>query len=170
MGLILEPSDPEQDAIIATIAASPNTKRLSVSVTSPLIVWNRRQEDDPRPDMLSVGLTIVENESFMPALGYTLLLCYTHGAINKPNFWSEARLGPFSVGLLNRFLEQYNSLKESDPVVYEYICKYTGEHWSSDLWEWPSAVDYLVVKYIVTPLYYYYEKHPEPGVAIPPIM
>ena len=140
-----------------------------VSVTLPVITWNRRQEGDTRPETLCVGLTIVENEAFIPALGYTLKLCYTHGAVNKPLFWSEARLGTFSVELLNKFLDQYNSLKETDPKVYDAIYQYTGEFWDSSLWSWPAAVDYLVMKYIVAPLYDYYQKNPNPVVAIPPV-
>ena len=47
--------------------------------------------------------------------------------------------------------------------------QYTGEFWDSSLWSWPAAVDYLVMKYIVAPLYDYYQKNPNPVVAIPPV-
>ena len=140
-----------------------------VSVTLPVIIWNRRQEGDTRPETLCVGLTIVENDNFIPALGHTLKLCYVHGAVNRPLFWANSRLGPFSVGLLNKFLEQYNSLKETEPRVYDAIYQYTGEYWDSSLWDWPGAVDYLVMKYIVSPLYDYYQENPDPEVQIPPV-
>ena len=137
-----------------------------VSSQLPMITWNRREEGDTRSDTLSVGLMIVENENFIPTMGYIIKLCYIHGEISKPGFWYDGIFGPFSPGLLYKFLDQYNSLKETNPEVYEILYGYVGEDWN--IYYWPDAVDYLISKFIMTPLYYYYQEHPEPGVVIPP--
>ena len=109
---------------------------------------------------------IVENENFIPTMGYIIKLCYVHGEISKPSFWYDGIFGPFSPGLLYKFLDQYNSLKETNPEVYEILYGYVGEYWN--IYYWPDAVDHLISKFIMTPLYYYYQEHPEPGVVIPP--
>lgn len=136
-----------------------------IQATLPIITWKRRKEGDTRPNILTVGLCIVENDDFMPAMGDTLQLTYEKTDVTQPRFWANSVFGPFSADLLYRFLDQYNSLKTSDPQVYNLIYAYAGEHWSTTLY--PREVHYLILKYIMNPLYNYYQDHPTPGVMIP---
>lgn len=136
-------------------------------VNAAVIRWNRRsEEDDGRPDELTVGLRLVGNEYFNPvALGSTTMkLTYLKTTMQAPTWWNEESLGPWSKGLMYKFLEQYNQLEETNPEVFQSIHKYAGDNFVSALY-WPWSVDYLLVKYVVTPLYNYYQKHPEPGVV-----
>ena len=75
-------------------------------------------------------------------------------------------LGPWSPGLMYKIIEQYRSLKTTNVDVYNSIHRFMGDNFQADYW--PSAVEYLVIKYVVTPVYYYYEEHPEPGVVVIP--
>lgn len=136
-----------------------------IQATLPIITWKRRKDDDNRSDTLFVGLRIVENENFIPTMGDTVLLLYKKTAVTQPQFWAKTVFGPFSADLLYRFLDRYNSLKTSDPQVYNLIYAYAGEHWAINFY--PNEVDFLILKYIMNPLYEYYQAHPTPGVMIP---
>lgn len=139
-----------------------------VETYSSIITWNRRKEGDKRSDTLSVGCRIVENEHFIPTLGSMLKIMYIRSEASRPMWWEggERYLGPWSPGLMYRFFDQYASLKTTNPEVYSIIYAKKGEHWEQGYW--PGELDYLLIKYIVAPLYYYYQEHPEPGVvAIP---
>ena len=136
-----------------------------IQATLPVIKWNRRKDEDTRPEILTVGVCITENENFMPTMGYIVKLTYQKTEITEPKFWANSVLGPFSPGLLYRFLDQYASLKTSAPEAYNLIYVYAGEHWQLDFW--PNDIEFLIKKFIMVPLYNYYQANPEPGVMIP---
>lgn len=131
----------------------------------PVIRWKRRKENDTRPNELTVGLHIVENEYFYPVtLGSTIVrFTYVKTETRVPDWWKENYLGPWSKGLMYKFIEQYDQLAETNPSAYQSIYRYMGDHFSGRYW--PYEVEYLVFKHIITPLYDYYQKLPEPGVV-----
>ena len=152
-----------QDYVLEKVIMPAKTEFVDAAV----IRWNRRPDgDDGRPDTLTVGLRLVENEYFKPVtLGSRIMkLTYLKTDMQAPYWWIEEALGPWSKGLMFKFLEQYNQLEETNPEIYQSIHKYVGDNFS-DTYYWPWSVDYLVIKYVVAPLYNYYQEHPEPGVV-----
>ena len=137
-----------------------------VSAYIPVITWKRRKEGDTRPDHLQVGLRLVENNHYLPTMSDTRIFLYNKTVPQKPWYWKEVVLGPWSPGLMYKIIEQYRSLKTTNVDVYNSIHRFMGDNFQASYW--PSAVEYLVIKYVVTPVYYYYEEHPEPGVVVIP--
>lgn len=133
-----------------------------------IITWYQRKPDDPRAEVLTVGFRLVENEDFaLTTLGGSYVqFLYQKTIAKEPTWWEPVYIGPWSAGLMSRFIAAYDELETTHPDVYKSIYKDVGEHFSRAYW-WPYDYEYLVTKYIIAPLYYYYQKNPVEGVDIP---
>ncbi len=134
----------------------------------PVIRWNRRQEGDDRPDKISVGFRLVENENFRPVTlgGTARQIVYKKTVLQQPKWWDVQYLGLWSADVMYKFLEQYDALAETNPDVYASIQRYAGDHFSKATY-WPWQVHYMLSRYILSPLYQYYQAHPELEVDFP---
>ena len=138
------------------------------------IPWTFYRTRDPElvshPVLISFRLNA--NEDFDLMLGRDTCIYYYQvrmATVNKPNYWNETYLGPYSEKLYGAFLDQYLELEHTHPSVYKiltdtYSYKFKNSQKTWYLW---GNHEYMVVKYIVHPLYDYYQANPDPDVDIP---
>lgn len=145
----------------------------------PLIFY-RKKDPELYAKRVSVGLRLKENEHFklVPGVGDAALRVIPVVArAEEPWWWNdeynnyryEVYLGPYSETLYKKFLEQYESLETTKPSVYKSIYGYVGYLFSNED-NVPSVFqnyEYPMVKYIVHPLYDYFQNNPHPDVNIP---
>lgn len=139
-----------------------------------VIPWTFYRDRDTelanRPVVISFCLKGNENFDLMPGRD-TCIYYYKieMETVKKPNYWDESYLGPYSEKLYSAFLDQYLGLEHTRPSVYRiltdtYGYKFTRSYETRNLWNYHG---YMVVKYIVHPLYDYYNENPDPDVDIP---
>lgn len=140
-----------------------------IYVYVPMIVWNQRKPEDTRSDTLKVGFCLVENEHFaLTELGGThVQFQYWKTKLTQPRWWEPMFIGPWSEELMSRFIAKYDELETTHPDVYKSIYNSAGAHFSKPTVFWPYEYEYLITKFIIAPLYYYYQENPVEGVDIP---
>ena len=142
-----------------------------VETSLPLTLYRNR---DPEASFkrVSIGFRLKANENFelVPGMGgsapYRVILQLQQVA--RPGWWSDTYLGSFSEELYRAFMNQYASLETTNPTIYKTLVSYAG--WDLSGWNasyiWQNY-EYVTVKYIVHPLYDYYQENPHPDVNIP---
>ncbi|MBC5623069.1 DUF4843 domain-containing protein [Butyricimonas hominis] len=136
----------------------------------PLIFY-RKKDPDFRGKQVAVGIRLKENKDFqlVPGIGDRPFRAMIAGEIiDRPGWWNDAYLGPFSEVLYNAFMDQFDSLETTNPAIHKTIFDYTL-YWgdainSPKVW---TMYEYPMVKFIVHPLFDYYQKNPHPEVNIP---
>lgn len=138
------------------------------------IPWTLYRTRDPElaNHPVLVGFRLNANEYFNLMLGRDTCIYYYQvrmATVDRPNYWDEAYLGPYSEKLYGAFLNQYLELEHTHPSVYKiltdtYSYKFEDAQQTWNLW---TRHEYMVVKYIVHPLYDYYQANPAPDVDIP---
>lgn len=132
-----------------------------VSTREHVLTWYRSAAT--AVDSLTVGVRIIENDNFLPTICYIFKFICKEQEIFRPSFWQDEHLGPWTPKLMYHFLDQYHALQESEPLIYRNISAYCGDFFT----QWSFDVEFLVIRYIVRPLYNYYKENPDPEVMIP---
>lgn len=136
------------------------------------LTFYRTRDPELYTKRLTVGFRLKENEYFLLAPGMvspTFRAILTTERVTRPIWWNESYLGPYSEVLYQDFMNQYVSLETTNPVIYKTIENFVGYMFgnsmnSPNVWD---TYEYPMVKYIMHPLYDYYQKNPHPDVNIP---
>lgn len=142
-----------------------------VKTYTPLMLFRNRDPEELSKRIV-ISFRLQENEDFqlLPGLGgiKPLQVILTVEHVARPIWWNNSYLGDFSEELYRTFMAQYEKLEMTNPSIYETIKNYAGVHlekpMSQYLW---MNYEYAMVKYIVRPLYDYYQENPHPDVNIP---
>ena len=142
-----------------------------VTTYVPITLYRAR---DPEMSFkqVSIGFRLKGNEDFelVPGMGgsspYRVIFYLQQ--VGRPMWWNNTYLGDFSEELYKTFMNQFASLETTNPTIYKTLSSYAG--W--DLSDWNAMYiwqnyEYVMVKYIVHPLYDYYQEQPHPDVNIP---
>lgn len=137
------------------------------------LTFYRTRDPELYKKRLSVGFRLKENDYFslvptgMASTFFRVIL--TSEQVARPVWWKEAYLGPYSEVLYKDFLNQYVSLQTTNPTIYKTITAYVGYMFSNSMnspYVWDNY-EYPMVKFVVRPLYDYYQKNPHSDVNIP---
>lgn len=136
------------------------------------ISWTFFRTRDPKLEdrCVVVGFCLNKNENFDLLPGQdSCVYYYKIGKykVDIPAFWNESYLGPYSEGLYAAFLDQYLKLESTNPNVYRILTENYGYKLTEAGYNLWGNHEYMVVRYIVHPLYDYYEANPDSEVNIP---
>ncbi len=121
-------------------------------------------------------LQLVENNEFVPTLSpadQQVVITFDN-AVERPEWynadgektWILTRFGEWHPIKLIKFVEYFHStLKENAPSTYNKMVEAYGENLEHIPYGWPSDFSYTVVKYIMNPMYEYFQAHPELGIT-----
>lgn len=135
------------------------------------LTFYRTRDPNFRGKRVTVALQLKESEDFhpVPGMGTKPFRAMIEGeVIERPVWWNEDYLGPYAEVLYKSFMNQFDALETTYPSIYKTISDYT--------WSWGNSMtspkvwtvyEYPMVKYVVHPLYDYYQVNPNPEVNIP---
>lgn len=127
-----------------------------------------KKTEEMKKQSYSLYLRFVENEYFKPIADDNYILSITDGEYTRPDWWKDADLGTFSSGLFKRILEKYWELEEVRPVEYAYFEENYGRLLeNAPAWFWSNQYPTIWVKFVLKPVYEYYQEHPTEGVNMP---
>ena len=122
-----------------------------------------------RPVTLTVRLNENENFRLLPGMLSRVTLTFSDQVQSRPVWWKENYLGPYSDRLLRDFFHYYWKIEEVNPLLYARMEGELGKYLDNLRPTLTMWTDYRIplLKYVVTPMYEYYEKNPDPDVQIP---
>lgn len=89
----------------------------------------------------------------------------------KPGWWLDQDLGEYTEQAAFMFMKFFHEMEQKNPVVYKRITDKYGVDLKYvtgfALWQFWNNNRIVIHKYVIRPLYDYYQDHPEPGVNIP---
>ena len=138
----------------------------------PLTFYRKKDPNFNKDKRVAVGIRLKENEYFdlVPGMGTSTFRAIIAGEIiARPVWWNDACLGSFSEVLYKAFMKQYTSLETTNPAVYNTVESDVGIVASNGIrspYVW-ILYEYPIVKFVVHPLYDYYQENPNPEVNIP---
>ena len=121
-------------------------------------------------------LQLIETDDFVPTLSEKdqKIVVTFDNSIERPEWldadgektWSITRFGTWHPIKLIKFVEYFHTnLKENAPSTYKKMVADYGENLEHIPYGWPSDYSYTVIKYIMTPMYDYFQEHPELGIT-----
>lgn len=121
-------------------------------------------------------LQLVESEHFIPTLSQKdqQVVVTFDNSIERPEWfdadgektWIVSRFGAWHPIKLIKFVEYFHTnLKENSPSTYKKMVDDYGENLEHIPYGWPSDYSYTVIKYIMKPMYDYFQDHPELGIT-----
>lgn len=141
-------------------------------MTNVPLIFYRTRDPELYNKRLSVGFRLKENDYFQLAPGMVppaFRAILTAEEVTRPVWWNESYLGAYSELLYKKFMNQYVSLETTNPTIYKTIERFVGYMFSNSIQSprvW-NSYEYPMVKFIVHPLYDYFQNNPHPEVNIP---
>lgn len=122
-----------------------------------------------------IKMRLKENENFRVVMLDSCKFEFSDEEMPRPVWWSEHYLGPYSQLLMIDILNSYWDLEETRPALFERIAAMYGRNllgWYDDpkgsqYPQFPVQQRVAFVKYVITPVYEYYQEHPHEGIDIP---
>lgn len=126
-----------------------------------------------------VVIRLIDNENFTPAtevdqkMGAIGTISFNN-VVSKPNWfdwsgefgWPTNQLGPWNPTVYVIFMEHFHQLKNKAPMTYQKMIEKYGENLDNGKYPgWEYDYDYTLTKYILTPMYQYFQEHPELGIT-----
>ncbi|MEG2556422.1 MAG: DUF4843 domain-containing protein [Odoribacter sp.] len=81
--------------------------------------------------------------------------------------WPDFKLGPWNPFVWVKFIEYFRQMEQTVPATYRAIVKTCGPNLENVQFGWLWDYDYTMTKYILIPLYNFFQQHPEYGAEIP---
>lgn len=120
-----------------------------------------------------LGLRLIPYENFQPTneKKYEITITFDN-LVTPPDWkdwegnpdWADFALGPWNPNVWIKFMEFFREMEETAPVTYANMVKDFGPNLEKG---WPWDYETSVKKYILIPLYDFFEAHPEYGAEIP---
>lgn len=117
-------------------------------------------------------LQLKENEAFrlLPGMAHRTTLIISSEAASQPFWWQISILGPYSEQLHRDFLYYYKQIEAQNPTLFATLSASLGENLDGNmmalLMMW-GTYRIPLMKYVVMPMYEYYQQYPDPRVQIP---
>lgn len=138
------------------------------------VILYRNRDTLLKDSVFVLTLKLVENEGFEPRINRQVKLSISDGLAISPKWWDTRYLGNYSPAFIIKFFEFFREFEEVNPDVYKEIIENFGYYleslpYGSKLF----AQNYkaIIGKYVLIPLFNYYEEHPdekiEYGVTMP---
>lgn len=122
-------------------------------------------------------LQLKANEHFNPTpqkeqkISSTVRVAFNN-IVSKPN-WKDfngtlawpRQLGPWDPTVYVVFMDYFHRLEQEVPATYKKITDKYGENLDRNFQGWDYSYDYTFTKYILIPMYQYFQDHPELGVT-----
>lgn len=117
---------------------------------------------------VKVEFRLLENEYFRPVMLTGVSLNISDGEMPEPKWWATVYfyLGPYSQRLYLKILEQYHELKVTNPSIYDLLVASLGENLEK-MWGLPPKFTLIFRKYVLAPVYDYYQENPNDNVKLP---
>lgn len=133
-------------------------------------------DDDSGYTKYELRLRLEESADFVPSLSPAdrEVVVTFDNAIERPEWydykgdktWNVTRFGEWHPVKLIKFVEYFHTnLKENAPSTYDKMVVAYGENLEHIPYGWPSDYSYTVIKYIMNPMYEYFQAHPELGIT-----
>lgn len=122
-----------------------------------------------RPVTLTVRLTENENFRLLPGMTSEATLIFSDQESPQPIWWKIEYLGPYSERLYRDFMHYYWKIEEVNPSLYTTMEDKLGKYIEKTRPSLTMFSEFRIplLKYVISPMYEYYEKNPDPNVKIP---
>lgn len=137
----------------------------SVSGRIP-IVLHRYSDPEMSEKAFVLMLRLVENKNFRVVVRSDCKFEFSDKDLPRPRWWSEYYFGNYSQLLMTDIFHYYWEMETTHPSLFERISAEYGRNLER-AWSFPFQQAIAFVKYIITPIYYYYLEHPHPNVNVP---
>lgn len=117
-----------------------------------------------------VAFRLLESDAFVPVAGMqTVCIASFNNIVEPPQWkiwngsvsWPDYYLGIWDPVKWVKFMEYFRAMEESVPATYKGMVEMYGQDLENVSYGWPSEYNYAVQKYILTPLYDFFEANPE---------
>lgn len=81
--------------------------------------------------------------------------------------WPDDKLGPWNPVVWVKFMEFFRKIEETNPMTYQMLVKQLGPNLENVEYGWPYDYDFTFTKYVLIPLYAFFQEHPEYEVEMP---
>lgn len=127
-----------------------------------------------------VTVRLIDNGNFSPASGIdkkmgAISTITFNNVVSKPTWtnpwtgtdgWPTFQLGPWNPTVYVIFMDYFHQLKDKAPMTYQKMVEKYGENLDNGKYPgWDYDYNYTFSKYILIPMYEYFQKHPELGVT-----
>ncbi len=132
------------------------------------VVFHRYSDPLLTTQAFHIFFRLVENELFRPVVTPEFRFEMSDKEIPEPDNWRYTNrfFGPYSQGLYLRILGQYHALAETMPGYYERMKQQMGEN-LENLHGMPAQFSSIMYKYVLLPVWEYYQENPDPKVNMP---
>lgn len=123
-----------------------------------------------------VGFRLVSNENFTAASEIGDQIVASFNNIIEPPAWTDWQGNPTwpqgYLGIWNpltwyTFMQYFREMEKTSPETYHAMIEQYGPNLEKVTYGWPNDYKYSVKKYILIPMYNYFQLHPELGVSMP---
>lgn len=127
-------------------------------------------------DRWQVGFRLITTPDFIPAKEVGDHIVATFNNIVEPPTWTDwqgkpawpqERLGVWNPIVWLTFMEYFRKMETTVPVTYHKMVEQFGPDLENVTYSWPHDFDYSIRKYILIPMYDYFQQHPELKVDMP---
>lgn len=132
------------------------------------LIFHRYSDPLLTEQTFDVCFRLVEDECFRPVMTTTCKIEMSDKEIPELPYWKYSRsfFGPYSQTLYLALLEKYHALAETMPGYYERMVKEMGENLEK-MFGMPSQYSMIMKKYVLLPVYEYFQEYPDPKVNMP---
>lgn len=116
--------------------------------------------------IFTLNIRLMENESFRINMAGKLKLSFSDTEMPQPRWWDDGHFGPYSQMLMLDVFYYYWQLEETHPALFDRIVAEYGRNLEK-AFGFPYQQEIAFIKYIITPMYEYYQAHPNAKVEVP---
>lgn len=123
-----------------------------------------------------ITFKLVQTEDFSPVseAGHQIIASFNN-IVEPPAWkdwqgkptWPDDKLGPWNPIVWVKFMEYFRQMEQTNPASYQAIVKACGENLENVEYGWPWDFDLTLKKYVLIPLYDFFQNHPEYIVEMP---
>lgn len=123
-----------------------------------------------------VAFRLVASDDFVPERNVGEVIVASFNNIVEPPAWKDWQGRPtwpdYKLGVWQpikwlKFMEYFRAMEQTVPSTYKAMVEKYGPNLEKVDYGWPSDYDFAVTKYILTPMYDFFAKHPEYEVVMP---
>lgn len=130
------------------------------------LVLHRYKDPQITEQKFVLKFRIIENNNFRPVMATKCIFEFSDEEIERPDWWEERYMGSYSQMLMMDILNSYWELEYTHPLLFERIVEEYGRNFEKAL-SFPYQQQIAILKYVLTPVYQYYQEHPHPRVNMP---
>ncbi|MDE5610475.1 MAG: DUF4843 domain-containing protein [Odoribacter sp.] len=136
-------------------------------------VLHRYLDPELTKEPVVIKMRLKENEHFRVLMTGECKFEFSDTELPQPVWWQDRYLGPYSQLLMIDILNSYWDLEETRPLLYERFEEMYGRNLlgsnegGSQAPGFPYQQQVVFLKYVITPVYEYYQEHPHEGIDIP---